>query len=245
MTPPQTTARRTGAGRASTKGRPLTAYQFAVQTLREEILQGRLKAGERLRQDDLALRLEISTTPIREALRTIVSEGLAFFDAHRGAVVRGLTLEDVREIYRLRIVLEPIMVESSILNMSPDVLARAEDLHAEMLRTADVARWTELNREFHAALYASQEHTRLAHLVKTLRDAATPYIALSLFMRPEHIAASNIDHAEILDHYRQRDVERAKEHEISHLEATLAIIVEAIEKSGSDQVAVAEAQMAG
>jgi len=71
-----------------------------VQTLRTDILQGRLAAGEHLRQDDLARRLEVSTTPIREALRTLISEGLVFFDAHRGAVVRGLTLGDVEEIYR-------------------------------------------------------------------------------------------------------------------------------------------------
>ncbi len=94
--------------------RRLTAYQYAVQTLRADILQGRLAAGERLRQDDLAKRLAMSTTPVREALRTLISEGLVFFDAHRGAVVRGLTLEDVQEIYRLRKVLEPMMVEEAI-----------------------------------------------------------------------------------------------------------------------------------
>jgi len=49
-----------------------------VQTLRTDILQGRLAAGEHLRQDDLARRLEVSTTPIREALRTLISEGLVF-----------------------------------------------------------------------------------------------------------------------------------------------------------------------
>ncbi len=69
--------------------RPRTAYQYAVQTLRTDILQGRLAAGEHLRQDDLAKRLEVSTTPIREALRTLISEGLVFFDAHRGAELGG------------------------------------------------------------------------------------------------------------------------------------------------------------
>ncbi|PLQ00260.1 GntR family transcriptional regulator [Cupriavidus pauculus] len=231
MTTTEATEPKSGVAQSRKRQRPLTAYQFALQTLREEILQGRLKAGERLRQDELAERIGVSTTPIREALRTLVSEGLASFDTHRGAVVRGLTLEDVREIYRLRMVLEPMLVESAILHTPPELLRRAEELHAMMLDTVDVVAWTEFNRQFHAVLFESQEETRLANFVKTLRDAATPYIALSLFMRPEHIAASNLEHAEILDHYRQKDVQRAKQHEVEHLGATLKIIVEAIEKA--------------
>ncbi|NTX25691.1 GntR family transcriptional regulator [Burkholderia pyrrocinia] len=212
--------------------RRLTAYQYAVQTLRADILQGRMTAGERLRQDDLAKRLEMSTTPVREALRTLISEGLVFFDAHRGAVVRGLTLGDVQEIYRLRKVLEPMMVDEAMRGITSDDIARAETFHEEMLQTQDVTRWTELNLEFHAALWASQANSRLAHLVKTLRDAAAPYIALSLYMSPEHIARSNTEHDDILTQYKQRDAEAAKHQTILHLDDTLEIIVRAIDNSG-------------
>lgn len=217
--------------------RRLTAYQFAVQTLRADILQGRVTAGERLRQDDLAQRLEMSTTPVREALRTLISEGLVFFDAHRGAVVRGLTLDDVQEIYRLRKVLESMMVDEAMQSITPEDIAQAEALHEEMLQTQDVTRWTELNLEFHSALWASQAHSRLAHLVKTLRDAAAPYISLSLYMSPEHIARSNAEHDDILAQYKQRDAEVAKARTLLHLNDTLETIVRAIDSSeaeGSD-----------
>ncbi|CAG2155289.1 hypothetical protein LMG26411_04870 [Cupriavidus numazuensis] len=190
-----------------------------------------MKAGDRLRQDDLARRLEMSTTPVREALRTLISEGLVFFDAHRGAVVRGLTLDDVQEIYRLRKVLEPMMVEAAITAITPEEIARAEALHAEMLNTMEVTRWTELNLAFHAALWASQEHSRLAHLVKTLRDSSAPYISLSLYMCPEHLALSNAEHAEMLAQYRQRDVEAAKRQTVHHLDETLKVIVQVIQQS--------------
>ncbi len=90
--------------------------------------------------------------------------------------MRGLTLEDVQEIYRLRKVLEPMMVEEAIRSITPEDVVRAQACHAEMLQTQDVTRWTELNLEFHAALWASQEHSRLAHLIKTLRDSAAPYM---------------------------------------------------------------------
>ncbi len=215
---------------AKPAGRPRTAYQYAVHTLRADILQGRLAAGERLRQDDLAKRLEISTTPVREALRSLISEGLVFFDAHRGAVVRGLTLGDVEEIYRLRKVLEPLMVAEAIVTISEAELANAEKTHQSMLQTQDVARWTELNLEFHALLWASQSHTRLARLVDTLRDASGPYISLSLHVSPEHIARSNEEHAQLLAHYRARDTAAAMRQTIDHLDATLRIIVHSIKR---------------
>ena len=216
--------------------RPLTAFQYAVQALRTEILQGRLKAGERLRQEELAQRLEMSTTPVREALRILVSEGLVFFDAHRGAVVRGLTLEDVQEIYRLRKVLEPLMVEQAIKSNSAEDLAVAEQIHQQMLVTEDITRWTELNLEFHAALWASQESTRLAQLVKTLRDASAPYVSLSLYFRPSHIAPSNTEHSDMLELYRQRDIKRATTQTIEHLDGTLRIIVDAIADAQKDAI---------
>lgn len=201
-----------------------------MQTLRAEILQGRLAAGEHLRQDDLAKRLAISTTPIREALRSLISEGLVFFDSHRGAVVRGLTLGDVEEIYRLRKVLEPIMVMEAMKSISNAELLTAEKLHGRMLETDDVAEWTELNLEFHAALWTSQAHTRLARIVGTLRDSAGPYVSLSLHVSPEHIAVSNDEHAQLLKLYRNRDADNAVRQTIEHLDATLRTIVQSIRR---------------
>ncbi|AJF01307.2 GntR family transcriptional regulator [Pandoraea apista] len=217
--------------------RRLTAYQYAIETLRTEILQGKLKAGDRLRQDDLARRLEMSTTPVREALRTLVSEGLVFFDVHRGAVVRGLTIDDVNELYRLRKTLEPMMAEQAMATIREEDIARAQALHAEMLATTDVAKWTELNQAFHAALWASQDNSRLAHLIKTLRDASGPYIALSLYMRPVHVDVSNQEHQKMLDEYRARDVAATRRHTEDHLDATLRIIVKAIEQTEAEAAA--------
>jgi len=71
----------------------------------------------------------------------------------------------------------------------------------------------------------------IAHLVKTLRDSSAPYISLSLYMSPEHLALSNAEHAEILAQYKQRDVEAAKRQTAHHLDETLKIIVQVIEHS--------------
>lgn len=217
--------------------RRLTAYQYAIETLRTEILQGKLKAGDRLRQDDLARRLDMSTTPVREALRTLVSEGLVFFDVHRGAVVRGLTIDDVNELYYLRKTLEPMMAEQAMATLREEDIAHAEALHLEMVATTDVVKWTELNQAFHAALWASQDNSRLAHLIKTLRDASGPYIALSLYMRPVHVDVSNKEHQKMLDEYRARDIAATRRHTVDHLDATLHIIIKAIEQTEAEAAA--------
>jgi DNA-binding GntR family transcriptional regulator len=94
-----------------------------------------------------------------------------------------------------------------------------------------------LNQAFHAALWASQDDSRLAHLIKTLRDASGPYIALSLYMRPVHVDVSNQEHSKMLDEYRARDVAAARKHTEAHLDATLRIIVKAIEQSEAQAAA--------
>jgi DNA-binding GntR family transcriptional regulator len=107
-----------------------------------------------------------------------------------------------------------------------------------MLVTEDITRWTELNLEFHAALWASQDLTRLAQLIKTLRDASAPYVSLSLYFQPSHIGPSNVEHGEMLELYRKRDVERATEQTLAHLDGTLRIIVDAIADSQKDSTPV-------
>jgi DNA-binding GntR family transcriptional regulator len=79
-----------------------TAHEFARATLRHAILTGQIPGGSRLVQTDLAAQLSLNTTPVREALRDLATEGLIRFDPHRGAVVHRLTQREVDEVYRIR-----------------------------------------------------------------------------------------------------------------------------------------------
>lgn len=92
------------------------------------ILSGELSGGTRLLQTKLAAELDLSTTPLREALRDLAMEGLVVFDPHRGAVVRTLDIDEVREIYELRITLEPIMVRRVAERITAEQFDRAEEL---------------------------------------------------------------------------------------------------------------------
>lgn len=205
--------------------RPQTTRQFVVGTLRAEILAGLYAAGARLRQEEVALRLGVSTTPVREAFRDLLAEGLIGLDARRGALVRGLSLADVREIYRMRIALEPMLTRDALaLPARSRSLGAAAELHRELCAERDPERWATLNVPFHAALTASAPEGRLSRTVSALAEAAGAYVSLSMHATPDLMALNNRDHAALLECYERGDVEAAVAGTVAHLEQTLRAI---------------------
>jgi DNA-binding GntR family transcriptional regulator len=214
-------------GETVASNRTKTMHQYVLKSLRDAIVDGRLVAGTHLVQSDLANQLDVSITPVREALRDLASEGLVVLDPHRGALVRSLDLSEVRELYELRTALEPMMVRRVVHSITEDQLSQADDLRHQMERTKDLSAWAELNRQFHAMLTTADDSSRLANILTVLRDSASTYVTLSLAANTQRLADSNVEHAELVALYRERDVERAVELTIRHLQTTLDTIVEA------------------
>lgn len=96
-----------------------TAHEYARDSLRRAILRGELETGSRVPQVAWAKRLEMSTTPIREALRDLATEGMVELDAHRGAFVNRLTFDQVAEIYHIRKLLEPAAMRDAARLITP------------------------------------------------------------------------------------------------------------------------------
>jgi DNA-binding GntR family transcriptional regulator len=201
-----------------------TAHSYVLERLRRAILDGDLPGGTRLRQVELASEFAVSITPVREALRDLAGEGLVVFDPHRGSTVRRLDLNEVREIYEMRIALEPIMVRRMVGNVDADRLNEAERLIRKLDRIKDRAIWSELNLQFHACFNDTDKSSRLATTLNGLRDSASSYVSLSLQASPDRRAESNLEHAQILESYRNGDTERAIEISVQHMQTTLSTI---------------------
>lgn len=199
-----------------------TAHEYAKSMVRDAILEGDLAPGTRLMQTDLANKLGISTTPIREALRDLTIEGLVQMDAHRGAVVRNLDIREVEEIYELRMLLEPVMIRRKATSIDANALAEAEMLHKEMENETDQQTWAELNRRFHSLLEDGDDPSRLGDFLRSLRNSSTPWVRLSL--DDKRIAESQIEHQQLLDLYHEQNVEAIVETTLNHLRQTLALI---------------------
>ncbi|WDZ94518.1 GntR family transcriptional regulator [Herbaspirillum sp. WKF16] len=208
-----------------------TIEQQVLSLLRNDILSGKYRPGDKLRQDEVARRFEVSTTPVREAFRGLRSEGLVTIDANKGVVVKGLSVQDVAEIYELRIVLEPLLARKSVATISEQSFQAAADIHERMCAASDPHEWAALNCDFHIKLMKSEEHSRLYEMVKTLLVVAAPYVSLSIYMHPQIQQTDNEEHAMILDGYRKKNGRLVEKIVRQHLQQTL----ETIEDSVSEQ----------
>lgn len=211
------------------ENRNLTTHGYVLKSLRDAILRGQLPGGSRLIQADLAAQLDVSITPVREALRDLAGEGFVEFDPRRGSRVRGLDVDEVRELYEIRIALEPLMVRRVIDKVTAEQLDEAEALVGEMDKASDIVEWSELNRRFHAVLAKNDRTSRLARILTLLRDSASPYVGFSLGMSAERRAESDTEHRLMLDLYRARDAEGAVATTVQHLRTTIATLEEANE----------------
>ena len=210
-----------------------TTADTVAQMLRREIQTGQLPPGTRLRQNEVAQRFGISTTPVREALAWLQAEGLVRIDPHRGAIVFHPTVADVRESYEIRKSLEALAVEKATPVLTEEHIADLQRLLNEMKEEKDEARWVEMNNQFHMRLYQASEMPRLCGMIANLRDSSSTYIHMfAAHDLPAHRA--DIDHQEILDACATGDVERARSAVMEHIDHTVTGLVRFIEDTQTD-----------
>src|SRR3954451_18280911 len=131
-----------------------TKAEAAYQELAARILDGSMQPGSTVRQETLAAALGVSITPLREALRRLESNGLVILEAHRTLTVAPLSAAEVRELYAVRLQLDPFAAGLAAPLASPAAVDRIEALAARELETTARGR-LKANREFHQAVYRS------------------------------------------------------------------------------------------
>lgn len=159
------------------RDRRITA-DYVAEALREAINRGELADGAVLNQAAIASHFGVSRVPVREAMRELQAEGLIETRAHRLAVVRGLDLDRLVEVYSLRALLEGWLVEQATPRMTGDRLAKARDLNARMRKESDHLRWLELNAAFHKTLYEPSGAVMTLEMLEQLRVRAERYARL-------------------------------------------------------------------
>lgn len=203
-----------------------TAYEYVKDSLRQAILRGEVPGGARLVQADVARDLEVSTTPVREALRDLATEGLIRLDPHRGAIVHTLSYDETREIHDICKLLEPEAMRQAVTAITDKTVAEAEALIAEMDSETDPGRWADLNRKFHATLVQDIPGKQLSEILRGLRDTAAMYVGRAVQARPVQMAEANHDHRTFLDVLRRGDSDAAAELSRTHLDLTIKTLEE-------------------
>lgn len=191
--------------RLNQTGPKKTKSDSAVDRIRHAILAGEIGPGEWLRQDELAERLGISSTPIREALRRLESDGLVEHVPHQGVKVVAYSLATAREYYEMRAMLEPYALRLAAERMRPADLAELERLVADaqgLLAQQAMAELTEANWRFHERLLGLCGSRLVQDIVGRVRRS---FPLDTLLMIPERAAASVEEHALIVEALRHKD----------------------------------------
>jgi DNA-binding GntR family transcriptional regulator len=217
----------------------LSASRVAVDRIREAILDGRLEAGARLKEDELAQRLKTCRTPIREALGILDSEGLVVNEGRRGATVRAYTVGELDDIYSLRALLEGFAARQAAVHISEQelrVLAESSERFSVLCRkrNPDARDLAEENARFHGTILKAARNPRLATMVTNVIQLPLVYKAY-IWFSPSQKRLSHHAHEKIARALERRDGDRAELVMRDHvLEARdyLIATMEAQEKSG-------------
>lgn len=149
-----------------------TAVHYVTKSLRQAILDGTLKQGERLVQEEWAERLDVSRMPIREALTQLQMEGLVDLVPHKGAIVTPITQEHIEEIYHTRLLLEGLVVEKSLPYLTDEDKNELKTILNQMeeLQISDETndQYIQLNDLFHETLRKGCRWTRVQKMVEML-----------------------------------------------------------------------------
>jgi DNA-binding GntR family transcriptional regulator len=207
------------------------ASDIVVQQLQAAIQRGDLAPGTRLRQGEIAERFGVSTTPVREAFAILQARGLVFIDPHRGAIVFTPTIEDLRESYEIREVLESLALEKAMPHVTPELIADLEGILDQMERGERGERWLGLNNDFHMRLYAAAQRPRLLRLINGLRVSCNVYI--HMFITHEaHEGEPEREHRELLEACKRGNLDAALTVLHRHLRGTLERMLDLLSREG-------------
>ena len=190
---------------------PRTVKKSLVETLRDEIVRGDFVPGQYLRLEEIAARFDVSTMPVREALRDLEAEGLVTSFPHRGAIVTRLSAEELQDIYDIRVMLEEMATRLAVPLVTEDTLSELTSLVDQMEEhQGRVATLTKLNHQFHITLYAASGRSHLCELNRMLRCRTQHYLHLyTVEVKADNFLQTQGEHRAILEACRRGDAEQA------------------------------------
>jgi len=197
------------------KRRPIERHQTLreriLETIREAILSGQLKAGEKVAEPELAERFGISRTPIREAFRQLESEGYLTVIPRKGAVVTDLSEREVEEFYSIKSILEGYAARMAAEKMSSKDYERLEAINFRLKKLAeegDVKTFFRVHDEFHELFIRAAGNDKLFDLIGQMLRKFNRLRMASLAL-PGRMEISVQEHMKILEAFRRHDGEMA------------------------------------
>lgn len=198
----------------------LPLRDVVFNTLRQAILKGELKPGERLMEIQLAQKLGVSRTPVREAIRKLELEGLVLMIPRKGAEVAEITAQDLEDVLEVRSALEELAVRDACEHITEEQLcdlAKAAEEFQRCLGEPDIVASVHADMHFHEIIYGATNNRRLLQILNNLREQMYRYRMEYLKDKRTHQTLLD-EHEAIREALKNHDKEKAGEAIHIHIE---------------------------
>ncbi|MBO3443945.1 MULTISPECIES: GntR family transcriptional regulator [Clostridia] len=206
--------------------KPLRDVVF--ENLREAILEGKLKPGQRLMEVQLAEQLGVSRTPVREAIRKLELEGLVVMLPRKGAYVANMSLKDIIDVLEIRASLEGLAASLAAERINPDDIKKLEIIvkeFEELTIASDVDTLLKKDVEFHECIFKATNNKKLHQLINSLWEQVYRFRVTYISDYDSSLSIVN-EHKLILEAIKKGDNELAKKHAREHIEKAEQFMIE-------------------
>jgi len=211
--------------------KPLREVVF--DTLRDAIISGILRPGERLMEIQLAEELGVSRTPIRETIRKLELEGFVVMVPRKGAYVAGISLKNIADVFEVRASLEALAAGLAAERITDEELEELERIlvkKAEYLEKGSLHEFVNSDTEFHDTLYRTSRNKRLVQILSNLQDEIHRFRSVSLAF-PGRMHEALDEHRKIVEAVGDRDIARAQSLAWEHIENAESSLLESVRRN--------------
>lgn len=204
----------------------LPLRDVVFKTLRQAILRGELKPGERLMEIKLANKLGVSRTPIREAIRKLELEGLVLMVPRKGAEVADITEKSLRDVLEVRRALEELSVQLACDRITEEEIQDLEEAAKEfvkILKSDDITEIAEADVRFHDVIYRATDNQKLIQLLNNMGEQMYRY-RVEYLKGPEVHKKLIEEHEEIICHIKKHEKEQAVKIVCQHIDNQVAAV---------------------
>ena len=208
----------------------LPLRDVVFNTLRQAILRGELKPGERLMEIQLANKLGVSRTPIREAIRKLELEGLVLMIPRKGAEVAEITEKNMRDVLEVRKALEELAVQLACEKITAEEIEEMKKAAEEfrmILKNKDITEIAEADVRFHDIIYMATDNQKLILLLNNLREQMYRY-RVEYLKREEAHPQLIAEHAAIIEYISKGEKKAATDAMCKHIDNQVTTVIDVI-----------------
>jgi len=205
------------------KLKKVTLSEQAADIIRDSVISGKFKPGQRLNEKKIASEMGISRLPVREALRLLQQESLVDSIPNKGVFVATLTFKDIQEIFTLRAVIEGLAIKLAVNYIKDEEIEELQDVCSEMVQAAsesDDIQLIRLDLEFHGLIAKFSRHTYVYRMFNYIKGLVLMYLLYDteVLKADNRLVDSQKEHQIIIDALKNRDLNLAVKSISSHIE---------------------------